>query len=251
MLANDVGNKRIALDLVETPSVNALREAIAGHRPDILIISAHGALSPTANVAGLSVGDELVLGPGLGPLPPVVILSACHVAPRGAGTVSVADLLLREGAVAVLGTQVPVDVWNNTMLTARFLINIAEVVGGVEGYGDNLLQVWRHVQSGNAVLDVLAGSPSLRAWGGELTPSGRTVLQEFMIKRSVDRLRTGDIYADTETVLGEIADDMHMGDRVRNWFRNPGYVPESAFYAFAGSPERIRLRPSQDRLRDA
>ena len=241
MLAGRAG-EQIAVDLVETLSIAALQEAIVACRPDILIISAHGALSPTSNVAGLSIGDEVVLGPGLGPLPPVVILSACHVAPRGAGTISVVDLLLREGAIAVLGTQVPVDVRSNTVLTARFLVNIAEVLAGRANYGENLLQVWRHVQSGNAVLDVLDGSPSLRAWGSSPTPSGRSVLEKFMVLRSVDRLHAGDIYADTEAVLGTIADDMDVGERVRNWFRNPGYVPESLFYAFSGSPERIHLR---------
>jgi len=235
-------SEQIALEFLETASADTLRHAVVAHRPDILIISAHGALSRTGNVAGLRIGDEVALGPGLGPLPPLVILSACHVAPRGAGTISVVDLLLREGAIAVLGTQVPVDVRSNTMLTARFLINIAEVLAGRGDYGENLLQVWRHVQAGNAVLDVLDGSPSLRAWGGSRTPSGRTVLEEFMAVRSVDRLRSGDIYADTEDVLGAIADDMRLGDRVRNWFSNPGYVPESLFYAFAGSPERIHLR---------
>jgi CHAT domain-containing protein len=232
---------QITLDLVETSSVAALREAIAAYRPDLIVISAHGVLSSADNVAGLRVGDEDVLGIGLGPLPPVVILSACHVAPRGAGTVSIVDLLLREGAIAVLGTQVPVDVRSNTMLTVRFLVNIAEVLAGREEYGGNLLDVWRHVQAGNAVLDILGGSPSLRNWGHSVAPSGRTVLEEFMMVRSAHRLRAGDIYADAEAILGTIADDMG-GERVRNWFRNPGYVPESLFYAFAGSPERVHLR---------
>jgi hypothetical protein len=89
---------------------------------------------------------------------------------------------------------------------------------------------------------VLHGSPSLEAWGASRAPSGRTVLEEFMAVRSANRLRTGNIYDDTETVLAAIADEMDLGDRVRNWFRNPGYVPESLFYAFAGSPERIHLR---------
>jgi hypothetical protein len=234
--------EEFAFDLVETLSSSALREAIDDHRPDILILSAHGKLSSNGNVAGLLIGEELSLGLGLGPLPPVVILSACHVAPRGAGTVSVADMLLREGAFAVLGTQVPVHVVRNTMLTARFLVNIAETLAGRGHYGENLLQVWRHVQSGNALLDILHGNPALHGFGMSRAPSGLPVLEEFMRIRSVDRLRTGDIYADTEAVLGAIADDMRVGDRVRNWFRNPGYVPESLFYAFTGSPERIHLR---------
>jgi hypothetical protein len=32
------------------------------------------------------------------------------------------------------------------------------------------------------------------------------------------------MYADTEEALGAIADDMGLGDRVRSWFRNPGYT---------------------------
>ena len=69
----------------------------------ILVLSAHGVFQGGLQPAGLMIGDEVCLGPGLGPLPPVVILSACHVAPRGTGAVSVADMLLREGALAVLG----------------------------------------------------------------------------------------------------------------------------------------------------
>lgn len=243
MLASDAGD-RIAADLVETSSAEGLRAAIAASRPHILIISAHGKFA--GNAAGLVIGGRVVFGPELGSLPPVVILSACHTAPRGAGIVSVVDLLLRQGAIAVLGTQVPVDVRRNTILTARFLVNIAEVLAGRGNSGDNLLEVWRHVQSGNAVNDILSGNPRLEAWGASQGPGGRSVLEEFMLERSTGRLSAGDIYSATETVLGEIADDMGLGDRVRNWFRNPGYVPESLFYAFAGSPDRIHLRSRPD-----
>jgi hypothetical protein len=232
----------LAITLVETLSVEALRAAISTHLPDILVISAHGKLSPNGLVAGLSIGDRTVLG-GIGPLPPLVILSACHVAPRGAGAVSVADLLLREGAFAVLGTQVPVNVRRNAMLTVRFLANLAVAIGGDDSYGDNLLSVWRHVQAGNAVLDILDGNRRLREWGFGAGPGGRSVVEEFMRVTSADRLSRGDIYRDTEAVLGDMADKMDMGDKVRNWFRNPGYVPESIFYAFNGLPERILVRP--------
>lgn len=243
MLACDAGD-RIAVDRVEASSTDELRAAITAYRPHILIISAHGVLA--GNAAGLSIGGRVVLGPELGPLPPVVILSACHTAPRGAGTISVADLLLRQGAIAVLGTQVPVDVGRNTILSARFLVNIAEVLEGRGDFGDNLLEVWRHVQSGNAVNDILSGNPMLQAWGASQGPSGQPVLVEFMSERSIGRLSAGDIYNATETVLGEIADEMGLGDRVRNWFRNPGYVPESLFYSFAGSPDRVHLRTRPD-----
>ncbi|MFI9297574.1 hypothetical protein [Streptomyces gardneri] len=65
--------------------------------------------------------------------------------------------------------------------------------------------------------------------------------EDFMMNRSVGRLRGPHVYQNTEHVLGEIADDMGMGTKVRNWFRRPGYTPESLFYLFAGRPDRIRL----------
>ena len=38
-----------------------------------------------------------------------------------------------------------------------------------------------------------------------------------------------------------MADERGLGEKVRNWFRNPGYMPESLFYVFAGMPDRVHL----------
>ncbi|WP_196279798.1 CHAT domain-containing protein [Catellatospora paridis] len=241
---------RIAMKIVETSSVRAMRDAIASYEPHILVISAHGVLLRENNVAGIQVGDQVWLGDGVGTLPPVVILSACSVAPRGAGTVSITDLLLREGAVAVLGTQVPVDVYRNAILMSRFFVYIAEVLASRVNHL-TLLEVWQHTQTSNAVFDVLSGSPSLHAWGRDRNDNQQSVVAEFMGTRSVGRLRAGRIYADTEDVLAEIAEDRGIGDRVRNWFRRPGYVPESLFYIFAGCPDRIYLQPLSEKVRES
>ena len=235
---------RMTVSITETLSVEALRAAIAEQRPDVLVISAHGGFGPGRASAGLQIGSDIVLG-GLEPLPAVVLLSACSVAPRGASTVSVTDLLLREGAVAVLGTQVPVRVDRNAMLMMRFLVYIAEVLAGREQH-PTLLNVWQRVQASNAVNDVLSGNRHLRGWGTSLAASGEPTLVEFMTVRATGQLRAGHIYADTERVLGEIADDQGDGARVRNWLRNPGYVPESLFYVFAGRPDRVFVRPLDD-----
>ncbi len=129
----------------------------------------------------------------------------------------------------------------NTMLTVRFLVNIARCWPDA---GTTERTCSRSGVTSKAATRSSTSSPGAIAAGvgGSRAPSGRTVLEEFMVMRSVDRLRTGDIYADTEAVLGAIADDMGLGDRVRSWFRNPGYVSESLFYAFAGSPEHVHLR---------
>ncbi|MFL6127228.1 CHAT domain-containing protein [Actinophytocola sp.] len=231
----------LTITVGETLNVDDLRAEIAERRPDILVISAHGKIDVRQNFAGLLVGDELCLGPELGSLPPVVVLSACHVAPRGASVVTITDLLLRQGAVAVLGTQVPVNVVHNAVLMARFFVYLAEVMAGREDHS-TMLEIWHRVQSSNAINDIANGSPQLRSWILNKQSSGDSVLAEFMATRSVERLRLQGAYLDTETVLAEIADEQGMGDRVRNWFRSPGYMPESLFYVFAGKPESIYVK---------
>ncbi|WP_229075166.1 CHAT domain-containing protein [Actinoplanes sp. DH11] len=222
-------------------SASEFRDALTAVAPDILIISAHGGVDPTGQIAGLHVGRDFVAGPGLGPLPPVVLLSACSTAPRGASAISITDLLFREGAVAILGTQVPVDVRHNAILMTRFFVYLAEVRSGRRDF-PTLLEVWHHVQSSNAVNDIMGGSSSLRSWLLGAGPSGKPVLQEFMDTRSRGRLRSTHIYEDTEKVLGDIAEDQGRRSQVENWFRRPGYVPESLFYVLAGRPERIYFR---------
>jgi hypothetical protein len=89
----ETGGYPIEFNIAETLSPESIRAAISKYAPGILVISAHGVYRDKMNLAGLTVGNTICLGPELGDLPPVVILSACHVAPRGAGVVSVTDLL--------------------------------------------------------------------------------------------------------------------------------------------------------------
>jgi hypothetical protein len=240
----EANEPRITLATAETLSVEALRSAIDEHRPDILVISVHGAFGPGHTAAGLQIGTKTVLG-GLGPLPPVVLLSACSVAPRGASTISITDLLLREGAVAVLGAQVPVRVDRNAILMVRFLVYIAEVLAGREQH-PTLLDIWQRVQASNAINDAVSGNRHLHAWATSTAATGEPAIIEFMTVRSAGQLRAGHIYADTERVLGEIAEDRGEGAQVRNWLKNPGYVPESLFYVFAGRPDRVFVRSLPD-----
>ncbi|MFK4150001.1 CHAT domain-containing protein [Streptomyces sp. NPDC004065] len=232
----------ISFERVEALNIETLRRTVAEHKPDFLVISAHGRLVGTA--AALAIGeDDTCLSLGLDTAPPVVFLSACHTAPRGAGVVSVTDLLLREGVMAVLGTQVPVLVHRNAMLMGRLLVNLAEELTRRGGSRHaTLLDLWHHVQMSNTVNDILSGNPALYAWATSSGANTDPVITEFMTSRSVGRIRPAHVYEDTERVLGEMADDRGMGAKVRNWFRNPGYIPESLFYLFAGRPDLIHLQ---------
>lgn len=70
---------------------------------DILYISAHGWYKKDQNIAGIAIGSDIWMANENLVFPPVVILSACHVSPRGRGAVCISDLIMRNGAIAVLG----------------------------------------------------------------------------------------------------------------------------------------------------
>jgi hypothetical protein len=238
MFESDAGQGS-TLVRAETESVADLRAVLADVNPDVLVLSAHGASD--GRVAGVVVGDELCLGPEIGPVPPVVVLSACHSGARGRGQLNVADFLLREGAVAVLAPHVPVDVQRNALLTMRLFVYMTLSVSGEEPHA-TLVDAWQRAQSTNALLDILRGNRRLEEWGGMLTRRGTPVITEFMNAASVGRLRPNHVYVDTERVLIEMAEEMGTADEVAMWLRAPGYVPESAFYAFIGRPERVLLQ---------
>lgn len=235
-------DRSVFVDLVDASDVGGVSQAIATHRPDVLILSAHGVYDAESNMAGLAIGDGVSMGDDLGPMPPVVILSACHSGPRGAGPVAVADLLLRAGAHAVLSTLVPVDVRHNSTFMTRLLVYMSESIGG-SGPHTTLMDLWHRVQTSTVILDVLYGNPKLLEWGHS-EAEGTPPVVEFMSNRSVGRLRTSHLYKDTEAILLEIAEDRGEKDAVQRWLRTPGYVPESMMYTVVGDPSSIRFRAS-------
>lgn len=233
-------SRSVSVNLVSVLNKEQFAAAVADHSPDVLVISAHGFYEGDANLAGLMIGTEPSLGNDLGPMPPMVILSACHSGPRGAGPVSVSDLLLRAGARAVLSTLVPVEVHHNSTFMLRFLLYISETIGGSENHV-SVLDLWHRVQTNTVIIDIIHGNPKLRAWGYSGT-DGVTPIAKFMGSRSHGRIRPQHMYADAEAVLLEIAAEQGKEDAVRGWLRAPGYVPESMMYTFVGDPSCIRLQ---------
>jgi hypothetical protein len=204
---------------------------------DVLIISAHGVYAPGKSAAGLKFSTGVSLGLELGHVPPLVILSACHSSPRGVAAVNIGDLMLRQGAFAVLGTLVPVDVRRNAMLMVRLFANIAETIRGnmpLRTFED----VWSHVVAGNAVNEIMSTTAGLL---DVLTEGSfdNSVLVEFMMRRSRGRLRLGHIYKDTEEILLEIARERGFSHQLRSVVESKNYFPESLFYTMIGRPDRI------------
>jgi len=230
--------KNVAFDFVEVDSIAMLREALRAKEYDIAVISAHGVYDRKENRTGFQVGSrDIMVEEELGSLPPLICLAACQVAPRGSGSVNITDLLFRQGAAAVLGTLVPIDVRRNAHLMVRFFVYIAETLAGSNSFR-SIDEIWQFTTTSNAVLDVVLGSRSAADWMWK-TKNGRTGIEEFMLSRSVGRLRSGHVYADTEAIMQSMAAEHGKEAAFNAWLTNQGYVPESIFYVFLGWPERF------------
>jgi hypothetical protein len=221
-------------DVVEVRSIAEISRALERAKYDVLVLSAHGIRQ--GNQTGLAVGEDLLFGHEINELPPLVCLSACQVSPRGSGTVNVTDLMFRHGALAIIGTLIPVDVQRNALLMVRFFVNAAEALRGARPDG-RVDTAWSWVQASNAVNDIVNSNAVFQKWAHNRT-QGRSVIEEFMNSRSRDRLRLAHIYKDSEEVLIEIGRDLGDDRRVRAWLAG-GYLPESLFYVMLGWPERL------------
>lgn len=232
------------VDIVPIASEEHLSKALGEKQYDVLILSAHGRYERDRNFAGIVIGDTVSLLLNIERVPPVVLLSACHVAPRGAGVVTIADLLVNLGARAVLGAVVPISAFDNAILMTRFFVYICETLAGRESYR-TLAEIWHHTISSNAVHDIYGASVRFREWAMSPDERGIVVDTEFKLEASRDRIHGRHIYRDTEIVLAEIADRRGFGDIFRNTLRSQNYLPESLFYTFIGRPDHIIVK---DRL---
>ena len=248
----DRSKEQVGLTVIfeEIDSVEKLKNLLTSHNDtDILVISAHGAYEKKSNVAGLCIGNDIWLGDDNDMrMPPLVMLSACHVSPRGAGSVNVTDLLLRAGAKAVLGTFIPVDVRRNSLLYIRFFVYIQEAMNGSKSY-QTILDAWSGVVATNAVNEIVYENTRLHQWFMSPNKSGTKRVADFMKNRSKGRLHGANIYNETVEILREMAIEDGLGAYFDAVIKSQGFFPESLFYQMIGFPENIFLyHPAYDKL---
>ena len=208
---------------------------------DILVVSAHGSYNPDNNVASLIIGKEHWLATDNDiRVPPLVLLSACHVMPRGHGAVTVGDVFLRAGALAVLGTFIPVDVIRNAKLLLRFFINFFQVRDGWS-HMRTLDEVWCHTVGSHAIHEILDSSEKLSKWAITKMSDGTFPEKEFK-RLAANEVRRIHVYDDTEKLLRNIAERYGMRKYFESLVQGKNYFPESVFYQFIGAPENIFVR---------
>lgn len=209
---------------------------------NILLVSAHGHYDVDTNMASLVIGknywmandDDLFV-------PPVVLLSACHVMPRGRGVVCVGDMFMRAGANAVLGSFIPVDVIRNAVLFVRLFTNMIEVRKGWSNMR-TLDQIWCHTVCTNAIHEILSSNETLNKWSNQKNKNGIIPIFEFKNNYANGKLRSTHVYEDSEVVLKQIALKDGKKEYIENFIKSNSYFPESIFYQFVGYPENVFIR---------
>ncbi len=235
-------NKKIQVSYGETLTISDLKKFIADNKDaDILHISAHGFCDRRSNVAGLMVGKEFWMADENDyEIPPVVILSACHVSPRGSGTVNVADLFIRAGAEAVLGTFIPVEAKRNMVLINRLYTYIAEAQKGSMQY-ETLSEAWSGVVATNAIHEIAETSKNFFEWIWGINSKGKRRMIEFTMERSIGRLHGSTMYADTISIIKEMLHEEGLDGKFDDVLNHENYFPESFFYQWIGFPENVFL----------
>lgn len=207
---------------------------------DILYISAHGSYDRSKNMAGIIVGEEFWMADEDLKTPPIVILSACHTAPRGFGCITIADMFLRKGALAVLGTFIPINAHRNLILMTRLFTYIAEAQHKNSQY-KTLADAWSGIVASNAIHELMLGSKRFQKWMHENGKNGISRIKDFQLNRCVNRLRITNVYSDTIKIIKEMLAEENMQGKFDNILSQNDFFPESFFYQFLGSPENVFL----------
>lgn len=225
----------------QTYSVESILEFIKNNQDaDILYISAHGYYNIKQNMAGIMVGEEFWMASEDINVPPIVILSACHSSPRGMGAVNIADMFIRNGAISVLGTFIPVNAHRNLILMTRLFTYIVEAQRKSRQY-KTLSDAWCGVVATNAIHELMSESKSFNKWMHDTNSKGKPRIIEFQLERCVGKLRPTHIYSDTIKIIKEMLAEEGMEGRFGNILNTRDFFPESFFYQFIGYPENIFL----------
>ena len=206
---------------------------------DMLILSAHGFCERERNISGLVIGEEKWMAADNNFfVPPIVLLSACHVSPRGSGAISAADIFLRARAEAVLSSFISIDAHRNAILITRLLSYIVAAQSGSKQYR-TLLEAWAGIVASNTILEMAKESNAFNQWLWEDNVDGISRFADFANNRSVARLNIKTIYRDTVAIVKEMLRDEGIEGKFANILDRRDYFPESFFYQWIGFPENV------------
>ena len=104
----------------------------------ILVFDCHGDHDGIEGYGWLNIGDEKLNTWELAfkaRIPPIVFLSACSTSSVNGSHVSVANGLIRSGAISVIGTYLPINAFNSAAFISRIMLRIDVLLPVIEKQG--------------------------------------------------------------------------------------------------------------------
>lgn len=138
-------DNKVTIKIVDVENEQELIEALNKVDTPILIFDCHGNHGGSDEHGWLCIGDDRVDVwnlPCNGKIPPIVILSACLTSAIGGSHASVANGLLRHGAITVLGTLLPVDAVKSSVFVGRIIYRLSGYLSALKSLGVDYL-TWR------------------------------------------------------------------------------------------------------------
>lgn len=143
-------DKLVTIKIIDVSNETELIQALIDCTSHILIFDCHGDHGGSEQHGWLQIGDDKVDTWSLtykAPIPLIVLLSACLTSAVSGSHASVANGLIKSGALSVLGTFFPVNALKSSAFMGRIILRLSGFLNSVEKLGVDHL-TWREFMSG-------------------------------------------------------------------------------------------------------
>lgn len=133
------------INFVDVKTISEVIENLNNFNGALVVFDCHGNHEGADGPGWLAIGDEKLNTWELAHkarIPPVVLLSACLTSAIGGSHASVANGLLRSGALSVLGTFLPVNGVSSAIFMARIIYRLDAFLPAIKKMGKEMI-TWR------------------------------------------------------------------------------------------------------------
>lgn len=139
----------LSVRIIDVETIEETISALNSYSGAIVIFDCHGDHDGPEGISWLAIGEEKLNTWDLyekARIPPIVMLSACLTSPISGSHASVANGLLRSGALSVIGTFLPVEATPSAIFMARILFRIDSFLPALKILDFNAIS-WRSMIS--------------------------------------------------------------------------------------------------------
>jgi hypothetical protein len=229
----------ITIKVIDVSSEFELIQALNNCNTSIVIFDCHGNHGGAEEHGWLQIGDDKVDTWSLAykaPIPLIVLLSSCLTSAVSGSHASVANGLIKSGALSVLGTFFPVDARKSSIFMGRIILRLSGFLNAVEKLGVDHL-TWRQFMSGffrmSYCTDILR----------EFQENYKIINQEqyFKLHEYGNSVINGQQQDWFEKLIYAVSIESKLEEEALFKFVDEIGITETMFYMQLGRPENIRI----------